>query len=161
MVGNKHAFFGTIFLDKDHIIGYTYNGAMYKWDYDAKDSNYKSAPIVHGHFNIVSDLDWDNSSSLLLTTSKDQTTRIFGHWKDKDYWYEFNRPQIHGYDLNSISFVYNKTNDLINKIASGADEKIIRLFEPSFSLIKFVENLSKKTLRFNETKDNQYYEKCN
>ena len=32
MVGNKHAFFGAMFLeDIDHILAYTYGGAMHQW----------------------------------------------------------------------------------------------------------------------------------
>lgn len=33
LVGNKHAYFGAIFLDRiDHIFAYTYGGAMHQWE---------------------------------------------------------------------------------------------------------------------------------
>ena len=33
MAGNKHAFFGAVFLEDDkQILAYTYNGAMHRWD---------------------------------------------------------------------------------------------------------------------------------
>ena len=69
-----------------------------------------------------------------------------------DTWHEFNRPQIHGYDLNVIACTRKTTKEknLITKIVSGGDEKIIRKFEAPYSLIKFSKELSKVDLVFSE-----------
>ncbi len=49
--------------------------------YNLDGEHYKSEPIVHGHFKGVSDLDWDCTKKVLYSTSDDQTTRAYGHWK--------------------------------------------------------------------------------
>lgn len=74
MSGNKHAFFGAEFLAPDHVFAYTYNGAFHRWRYE--DGAWMIKPCVTGHFNEVRDLDWDSYRDYLVTTSKDQTTRI-------------------------------------------------------------------------------------
>ena len=165
MVGNKHAFFSSIFVEKgSSIIAYTYNGAFYYWKRNERD--WKSLPIVHGHFNGVMDVDWDKSQahSYIVSTSEDQTTRLYAYWKEKDSWHEINRPQIHGYDINTVAILnqWNEGRECYTcKIVSGADEKIIRIFDPPFNLVKFIQNLSKIDLIFNKEHDNSYYEKCN
>jgi elongator complex protein 2 len=163
MVGNKHAFFLALFADKcSSILAYTYNGAFYYWKRDGRE--YKSLPIVHGHFGPVMDLDWDksNSHAYLVTTSEDQTTRIFTYWKANDSWHEVNRPQIHGYDINTLALLKNgdQNSDFSCKIVSGADEKIIRIFDPPYNLVKFLQNLSNVEIRYNPEHENSYYEKC-
>ena len=45
-------------------------------------------------------------------------------------WYEIARPQVHGYDLQCLALV-NKY-----KLASGADEKVIRSFEAPKNFIE-------------------------
>lgn len=167
MVGNKHAFFSAIFIENNSsVLAYTYNGAFYLWRKkdEGKVLEYKSEPVIHGHFNTVSDLSFDPSNSFVITTSEDQTTRIFAKWKENDTWHEVNRPQIHGYDINTFCVLpQNKTKDnntpLITKIAVGADEKIIRVFEPPYNIIKFLANLSDVTMNYTASKDNAYYEK--
>lgn len=84
MVGNKHSFFSALLIENfKSILAYTYNGSFYLWRSFDKDGDkqFKSETVVHGHFNSVSDLDWDPSHSYLVTTSEDQTTRIFAYWK--------------------------------------------------------------------------------
>ncbi len=167
MVGNKHAFFLALFADKgESIIAYTYNGAFYYWKKSGRD--YKSLPIVKGHFGAVTDLDWDKSAahSYLVTSSEDQTTRLFAYWNANETWHEVNRPQIHGYDTNTVAVLNEADNrdekdeNYTCKIVSGADEKIIRVFDPPYNLVKFLQLLSNVDMRFNRAKDNSYYEKC-
>ncbi|OMH80129.1 Elongator complex protein 2 [Zancudomyces culisetae] len=79
-----------------------------------------------GHFGVVSDIQWEPKGRYLLSHSLDKTARIFGEWKssNKDYgWHEIARPQIHGYELNCATFVSPLC------YASGADEKVVRVFD--------------------------------
>ena len=70
--------------------------------------------------------------------STDQTTRMFGPWKRDgvETWHELARPQIHGYDLNAISTLHDW------KFVSGADEKVLRVFQTSRSIAKLINRLA-------------------
>ena len=67
---------------------------------------------------------------------------MFGEWKRKDTvtWHELARPQIHGYDLNTISAYHNW------KFVSGADEKVLRVFQVSKPTADLVVRLANLTL---------------
>lgn len=167
MSGNKNSFFGAIFgEDENQIIAYTYTGAMYFFKKENKNEPYKSLPIVHGHFKSVTDICWDlTEGKYLLSTSADQTTRIYGKNKFLNTWHEFGRPQIHGYDINSIAFLNNiddrsKGVSLVNNIISASEEKIIRMFEPSYSLVKILNEQSGLNVRMSLDKPNEEYEKA-
>ena len=87
-----------------------------------------------GHFDVVSDIQWDKGEGhYLVSLSIDQTTRLHGPLKRPNKqidWYEIARPQVHGYDLQCLALV-NKY-----KLASGADEKVIRSFEAPKNFIE-------------------------
>ncbi len=81
----------------------------------------------------------------------------------KGTWHEINRPQVHGYDINTISAINlnEKPEDkYLCNIISGADEKILRVFSPPYSIIKYLQNLSEINLNYSKEKDNSYYDKC-
>ena len=109
MHGNKHSFFSAIFLNSEkRIVAYNFTGALYYWQKDEESNSYLNSTIVHGHFNIVSDICWEPVyGRYLLSCSKDQTTRAYAFYKNKEKstssWYEISRPQIHGYDINLIA----------------------------------------------------------
>lgn len=106
MVGNKHAFFGALFLnDVDCILAYTYGGAMHQWKKNAETGQWRSGLTVKGHFSEVTDLAWDEHELALVSCSLDQTTRIFSEHTEAGCWYEVGRPQIHGYDMNALCTV--------------------------------------------------------
>ncbi len=69
--------------------------------------------------------------------SSDQTTRLFAEWRRDGLasWHEFSRPQIHGYDLNCI--------DVLDplRFISGADEKLLRVFEQPKSVAGMLQRL--------------------
>ncbi|KAL3269365.1 hypothetical protein HHI36_008437 [Cryptolaemus montrouzieri] len=122
--GNTLGFFGGVFgPDGDTIIGYGYHGAFHMWKNDGVDWN--PMVTVGGHFRQVVDLAWDPKGSYLFSVSSDQTCRIHAPWpteKSPITWHEIGRPQVHGYDMNSIA-VFSKY-----KYASASEEKVIRTF---------------------------------
>lgn len=163
MLGNSHAFFYATFLDSSNeILAYAYNGALYLWKMN-NNGEYKNNTITHGHFGSVNDIDWDPSGNILFSCSSDETTRAYGLWKSNNTWHELNRPQIHGYEINSICcFKQNNQKDNMNyicRLISGADEKLIRIFTPPFNIVTFSQQLSNLTLQFKPDNTNEYYEK--
>lgn len=131
MSGNKHNYYGALFVDSHtDILAYTYNGALQHWI--KSEEGWVSTATVTGHFNEVTDLDWDPTYSYLVSTSLDQTTRIFTPWLESrggdNLYHEVSRPQVHGYDINAIKFVNRP--DIVSSLLSGGDEKVVRMFEP-------------------------------
>jgi WD40 repeat protein len=81
LVGNKHAYFGAVFLnDNNSILAYTYGGAMHLWRRLSSEEPWVPKLTVKGHFGEVTDLDWDHHNLSLFTTSIDQTTRIIAEF---------------------------------------------------------------------------------
>ena len=72
---------------------------------------------VKGHFSEVTDISWDPNQQLaLVSCSADQTTRILtlcsaGSASSKRSYFEISRPQVHGYDINCIACLPNRTQD--------------------------------------------------
>ena len=100
---------------------------------------------VSGHSKSVEELQWDPTGKYLLTTSLDQTSRIFSTFKtdSQTTWHEISRSQIHGYDLHSCAFIKNY------QYISGADEKVLRVFDAPRTFAETLENLTK--IKENET----------
>ncbi|KAG5520226.1 hypothetical protein PMAC_001304 [Pneumocystis sp. 'macacae'] len=80
---------------------------------------------------------------------KNQTTRLFAPWIRQDEngelhetWHEFSRPQIHGYDMNCVSMLDTW------QLVSGADEKVIRIFNPIKPIVYLISKLS--NINFNK-----------
>lgn len=163
MSGNKHAFFGADFLDHDKIFAYTYNGAFHRWD--LVEDRWINRPCITGHWDEIPDLDWDPSRNYIVTTSKDQTTRVYSTCKKLDRWCEISRPQVHGYDINCISFLRSiedqkKSSEyrFAPHIVSGADEKILRVFDPPYSFVKSANKYAEDKLRFSKDFTNEEVE---
>jgi len=93
---------------------------------------------VTGHFKSVSDLDYHPEGYYLVTTSEDQTTRVFSPW-GHNRWHEISRPQIHGHDI----FALKCSGDYI---VSGAEEKILRAFQPTGIFIRNYEDASESPI---------------
>lgn len=109
---------------------------------------------ITGHTKAVKSISWSPKGEFLVSSSLDQTTRLFAPWTRLDKndelqetWHEFSRPQIHGYDINCVCMLDTW------QLVSGADEKVIRIFSPikpiaylisKFSILNFdkrIENL--------------------
>jgi elongator complex protein 2 len=67
---------------------------------------------------------------------------MFGEWNRDGMksWHEVARPQIHGYDLNAISSLHDW------KFVSGADEKVLRVFQTSKSTADLLVRLANLTV---------------
>ena len=163
MSGNKNAYFNAIFGSSEkEIICYNYTGALYYWKKEDNEKEYKSLPIIKGHFKSVTDVNWDPTKKYLISTSQDQTTRIFCKLNNKNIWNEVSRPQIHGYDINSVVLLRSqerKDGNFMPLLVCASEEKIIRIFDPSYNTVKFLNVLGENNLRMNGEKENSYYEK--
>ena len=162
MIGNKHVFFYATFLNSyKEVLAYSYHGSLYYWKMN-NEGKFEANPIIHGHFEEVTDIRWDPSKNILFSCSHDETTRCFGYWEKNKTWHEINRPQIHGYPIHSISCINmtkNKNEEIMCKIISASEEKVLRMFNPPFNIIKFLKELSKKELKFKDDNTNEFYEK--
>lgn len=113
-------------------------GSWRRWRYDSSSDAWEQQIAVSGHTQEVRDLAWAKDGSYLLSTGADQTTRLFAEWKreGKKSWHEMSRPQIHGYDLNCIDCLAP------NQFISGADEKLLRVFNKPGAIDQLLSNLS-------------------
>lgn len=84
----------------------------------------ESEYFISGHLNEVTDLDWNKN--ILLSSSLDETARIF--YKGK----ECGRPQIHGYSISTVKFLPSERLRFI----SGAHETIMRIYEATRKFLK-------------------------
>lgn len=100
-------------------------GSWRLWTFDGNQSRWIQAIGISGHTKAVTSIAWAKDGSYLLSTSSDQTTRIYAEWnrKSESSWHELARPQIHGYDLNCIDSITP------SRFISGADEKLLRVFD--------------------------------
>lgn len=112
-------------------------GSWRMWHFDATQQYWVSLTATTGHVSAVNGISWTNDGSYLLSTGSDQTTRLHAEWRRgiKRTWHEFARPQIHGYDLNCVS------STSAHQFASGADEKLLRVFDEPQSTARMLQRL--------------------
>ncbi|RKP26433.1 WD40-repeat-containing domain protein [Syncephalis pseudoplumigaleata] len=143
--GTSLGFYGALFNgDGSSILAHDYHGAFHLWSPALfADDIEQWAPqvCVGGHFKSVQGMAWHPKGQYLLSTSLDQTTRLFGPWTKNGTqrgWYEMARPQVHGYDLQCATF----TGDY--QFASGADEKVVRVFDAPASFVRSLAALTEQ-----------------
>lgn len=151
--GNTLGFYGGFFgPDGKTILGHSYHGAFHLWKYSLENHIWEPMVTVGGHFKDVVDLSWEPEGNYLFTVSADQTCRIHALWNSNrkpSTWHEVARPQIHGFDMNSIA-VFSKY-----KYASSSEEKVIRLFDaPS----NFIENFKRICKCTDKSSDNTNFQ---
>ncbi|GAO48684.1 WD40 repeat-like protein [Saitoella complicata NRRL Y-17804] len=115
------------------------SGGWRLWKASSEEEGWEARGAVGGHVRDVKAVAWEKSGAYLLSTSLDQTTRLYAPWTKEGTWHEFARPQIHGYDINTISMVDSW------RFASGADEKVLRIFDASKAIVGLLERLSLTT----------------
>jgi len=111
------------------------------WQHDEDRCHWAQKSAVTGHVKAVTDLSWTAHGEYLLSTSSDQTTRLHAEWQSAHAksWHEFARPQIHGYDLNCVQSLST------TRFVSGADEKLLRVFDQPKNVAHMLERLCKIT----------------
>ncbi|KAL9182495.1 hypothetical protein ACHAXT_013147 [Thalassiosira profunda] len=154
--------------DAKRIVGHGYGGSIHFWtqaqagldpttqvetddamaegDDAMATARWIADPCITGHFRSVEDMAWDPDGQYLLTTSTDQTTRL---WTDVPTstnirrWVEVGRPQVHGYDMTSIVCIgscvdgsQSENGEPSHRFASGADEKVLRVFDAPASALR-------------------------
>ncbi|KAH3676072.1 hypothetical protein WICMUC_002369 [Wickerhamomyces mucosus] len=115
---------------KEYILTNGKTGAWRKWSLDFE-GNWNQELAITGSTKKCTDISWSINGEYLLSTSLDQTTRLYAQWilnadgsqRQHPTWQEFARPQIHGYDMICISALSN------TRFISGGDEKILRSFD--------------------------------
>ncbi|PGG97870.1 elongator complex protein 2 [Blastomyces parvus] len=127
----------------DTVVSLGRTGSWRLWEYESESDLWVQNIAVTGHVRSVNGIEWEpTSGGYLLSTSSDQTTRLHARWKhannDGGYysWHEFSRPQIHGYDLNCIASLGPW------RFVSGADEKLLRVFNQTKAIANLLENLT-------------------
>lgn len=114
-------------------------GSWRLWDHDIIEDRWVQNVGTSGHVQSVTGIAWSKDGEYLLSTSSDQTTRLHAQWKEenRNTWHEMARPQIHGYDLNCIDSLG------LTRFVSGADEKLLRVFDEPKSVATLLSKLSK------------------
>ncbi|KAL7625654.1 Elongator subunit elp2 [Parahypoxylon ruwenzoriense] len=113
-------------------------GSWRLWDYNREQDQWIPHIGISGHTKAITGITWSKNGDYLLSTSADQTTRLHASWNKgagQKTWHEIARPQIHGYDLNCIDSLGN------SKFVSGADEKLMRVFEEPKAVAKLLNRL--------------------
>nr|XP_058967609.1 elongator complex protein 2-like [Pocillopora verrucosa]XP_058967610.1 elongator complex protein 2-like [Pocillopora verrucosa] len=143
--GTTLGFYGAVFSpDGQSIVGHGYLGAFHLWNNVAYECEERWEPgvTVGGHFGPVQDIDWDPiDGQFLVSVSSDQTTRLHAPWRGEEFqrpvWCEIARPQVHGYDMQCLSMLSRY------KMASGADEKVLRIFSAPRQFMETFQKLCK------------------
>ncbi|KAJ9475777.1 Elongator complex protein 2 [Pseudozyma hubeiensis] len=118
------------------VVAHGWGGSAHIWTLPSQqlassNSRWQVADPVTGHFAAARSISWEPCGEYLLSCSDDQTTRLHArpmrrnaHSLDSRSatWHEVARPQSHGYDLHSVSWL-----DRLNFV-SAADEKVLRVF---------------------------------
>jgi elongator complex protein 2 len=116
------------------VITNSWSGGLQRWRREhnaAGEEDWIADLAPTGHALPVKDLAWDPSGSFLVSVSTDQTSRIHAPCRSAvqksasqpPVWGELGRPQVHGYDMTCVDFLGRL------RFASGADEKVIRVFD--------------------------------
>ncbi|KAL6702437.1 Elongator subunit elp2 [Coniothyrium glycines] len=124
--------------DGSTVVSLGRTGSWRKWSFSSIQDMWTQQIAITGHIREVRAVSWSRDGQYLLTTSADQTTRLFSQWKRLEVassWHEFSRPQIHGYDLNCIDVISD------GQFLSGADEKLLRVFDEPKSVADMLKQL--------------------
>lgn len=91
------------------------------------------------------DIEWSTGGDFLVSVSKDQTTRVLAQHHSSRQFHEISRAQIHGYDINAVSVIKVKEG-VVDVIACGADEKVVRILEPPACFANYLNTFTNANL---------------
>ena len=122
-------------------------GSWRLWNYNRRQDRWIQGIGISGHVKSVTSIAWAKNGAYMLSTGLDQTTRLHALWKReaRQSWHEFARPQVHGYDLNCVDSLGQ------SQFISGADEKLIRVFDEPRDVAELLEKLCGISSSSNET----------
>ncbi|GAA6000085.1 hypothetical protein JCM10207_006046 [Rhodosporidiobolus poonsookiae] len=129
-------FFGALWGKEGRsVLASGWGGSWHVWRDVAGDGEGEWEPqgAPTGHLGAVRQVEWEPEGEYLLSCAADMSTRLWAPWrrtgedgKEVETWHELGRPQIHGYTLSSVAFT---TPNGRLQFVSGADEKIVRVFD--------------------------------
>ncbi|KAL3455706.1 6-phosphofructo-2-kinase-domain-containing protein [Aspergillus heterothallicus] len=126
--------------DGEQVVSLGRTGSWRAWRHEVESDIWVQTMGIAGHVRSANGIQWEPSGGYLLSTSADQTTRLHAQWLrdggQKKSWHEFSRPQIHGYDLNCVDTLGP------GRFVSGAEEKLLRVFNEPKPIAQLLERLS-------------------
>lgn len=122
------------------LLALNFSGQLERWTQQQQSTIFLPGLSLSGHCGAVTDVSWSPRGDYLLSVSLDQTARIWAPvLKSHDQlWSEISRAQVHGYDLNCASFLRGQSHN--DRFVSGADEKILRIFEAPDEIQRLVQH---------------------
>jgi elongator complex protein 2 len=114
--------------DGDAIMANSHGGALHQWLRD-DDGSWRAIPGTSGHTMRVTCLRWDTAGRWLMSGGGDQTVRVHAPWHGDGPkgWRQIARPQVHGHDIVCFATMHDDAGT--TTYVSGADEKVLRVFE--------------------------------
>jgi WD40 repeat protein len=162
-VGNTtivgHGYGGTLYF-------WSCNTIIEQQEQQHKQQQWKAQPPLTGHFRPVNDLSWEpTNGEFLLTVSSDQTCRLIApipkaslssstitgtggdcSWDSTTrslfYWREVGRPQVHGYDIHTVSCIGGVGDEPYGRFISGSSEKQLRAFDAPCATLRLLDRIS-------------------
>eukprot|EP00592_Proboscia_alata_P024841 CAMPEP_0194443780 /NCGR_PEP_ID=MMETSP0176-20130528/126899_1 /TAXON_ID=216777 /ORGANISM="Proboscia alata, Strain PI-D3" /LENGTH=775 /DNA_ID=CAMNT_0039270075 /DNA_START=814 /DNA_END=3141 /DNA_ORIENTATION=- len=148
------------------VIGHGYGGSLQPFTFERNNNGggggWRAGVCLTGHFRGVSDLCWEpRSGTYLLSVGKDQTCRLWApipvtstpttHTSPSNepsprrIWHEVGRPQVHGYDINTVECVGHHAGPGEHKFVSGSDEKQIRVYDAPNATLRLLHTLTQNS----------------
>ena len=115
--------------DGDVVLANSHGGALHLWR-RAEDGSWCPMVGTSGHVMAVTCLRWDAAGRWFMSGGHDQTTRVHAPWSGEGPkgWRQIARPQVHGHDITCFATMHDGDAGTTTYV-SGADEKVLRVFE--------------------------------
>ncbi|KWU47145.1 WD40 repeat-like protein [Rhodotorula sp. JG-1b] len=146
-------FFGALWgLGGRTVLANGWGGSWHVWRQEVEEEEgeverqeWRPQVATTGHLGAVKQVVWEGKGEYLLSASQDMSARLHAPWrrtvngKAVETWHELGRPQIHGYPLASVAFTSPEKR---LQFVSGADEKIVRVFDAPKLWVQTLKTLS-------------------